>query len=58
MKKFNKLSGYLNSATRWAQETADRLVEANVRGIELHTNCWRSEDVRVQNVDLTNETKH
>ena len=40
-----------------AQETADRLVEANVRGILNFTPIRLDvpEDVRVQNVDLTNE---
>ena len=40
-----------------AQETADRLVEAKVRGILNFTPIRLDvpEDVRVQNVDLTNE---
>ena len=39
------------------QETADRLVEANVRGILNFTPIRLDvpENVRVQNVDLTNE---
>ena len=40
-----------------AQDTADRIVEANVRGILNFTPIRLNapENVRVQNVDLTNE---